>query len=60
MDVETIEEFNRFRRKRNTIEYERSGAVSEIEVQEMMRLAGKLHELFENLIRENHPELIDR
>ena len=42
LDAETIESFNKFRRKRNTSDYERIGMVSEKEVLEMLELAGRL------------------
>src|SRR3972149_4352135 len=52
---ETIEEFNRFRRKRNTIDYERIGAVSEREVQEMLELAKGIQAKLEAWLKKNHP-----
>ena len=60
LDAETIEEFNRFRRKRNTIDYERIGAVSEKEMQEMLELARNIRGKLETWLRKNHPELIEK
>ena len=58
LDAETIEEFNRFRRKRNTIDYERIGAVSGREVSEMLELAKNIRSKLEVWLRENYPDLL--
>src|SRR3990172_12202217 len=58
LDAEKIEEFKRFRRERNTIDYERIGAVSEKEVQEMLELAKSIQAKLEAWLKKNHPELI--
>ena len=60
LDAGTIEEFNRFRRKRNTIDYERTGAVSEREVLEMLELARNIRGKLETWLRENYPELLKK
>ncbi len=60
LDAETIEEFNRFRRKRNTIDYERIGTVSEREVTEMLELAGNIRGKLETWLRQNYPDLLGK
>lgn len=60
LDTETIEEFNRFRRKRNTIDYERIGTVSEKEVLEMLELAKSIRGKLEIWLREDYPELVEK
>jgi uncharacterized protein (UPF0332 family) len=57
LDAKTIEEFNRFRRKRNTIDYERTGAVSEKEVSEMLELAENIRHRLEQWLRAHYPNL---
>ncbi len=57
MDAPTIERFNRFRRKRNLADYERVGAVSEVEVAEMTQLARELRARFDAWLRSTHPDL---
>jgi hypothetical protein len=58
LDDETIEKFNKFRRKRNITDYERSGSVSEKEVSEMLELARSLRVTLEEWLKKNHPELL--
>jgi uncharacterized protein (UPF0332 family) len=58
LDSEMVEKFNRFRRKRNTSDYERSGLISEKEVLEMLELAKSLRTILEEWLRKNHPDLI--
>jgi hypothetical protein len=58
LDAETIEKFNKFRRKRNITDYERSGRVSEKEVSEMLELARNLQIALEAWLKNNHPELL--
>ena len=60
LEADTIEEFNRFRRKRNSIDYERIGAVSEREVSEMLELARNIHGKLEIWLRGNYPELLGK
>jgi len=60
MDTDTIEEFNRFRRKRNTVDYERIGSVSQREVLEMLELAKNIRDKLEVWLMQNHPELVSR
>lgn len=59
LDAETVEQFNKFRRKRNTIDYERRGTVSEKELSEMLELAKNLRTTLEAWLRKNHPELLE-
>lgn len=58
LDAETIEKFNKFRRKRNTSDYERTGIVSKKEVTEMLELAKSLRISLEAWLMKNHPELL--
>jgi len=58
LDAETVEKFNKFRRKRNITNYERSGSVSEKEVSEMLELARSLQMALETWLKKNHPELL--
>src|SRR4030042_5496823 len=58
LDAETVEKFNKFRRKRNITNYERSGRVSEKEVSEMLELARNLRIALEAWLKKNHPELL--
>ena len=58
LDAETIEKFNKFRRKRNISDYERIGMVSEKEVLEMLELARSLRITLGTWLRKNHPELL--
>ena len=60
LNAETIEEFNRFRRKRNTIDYERIGAVSEREVSEMLELAKNIRSKLEIWLRGNYPDILGK
>lgn len=46
------------RRKRNVSEYERAGAVSEKEANELLRTAQKLKDQVENWLEKNHPQLV--
>jgi len=53
-----IEQLDKFRKKRNIGSYERAGAVSELEVKEMLALASNLRAEVEKWLRSNHPELL--
>jgi hypothetical protein len=57
-DLSLLEQFDRFRKKRNIGGYERAGAVSDMEANEMLNLAKMLREDVEKWIRVNHPELL--
>ena len=58
LDADTIEKFNKFRRKRNISDYERSGAISTSELTEMLELATHLRVRTEDWLRQYHPELL--
>ena len=60
MDADTINQFNKFRQKRNTSNYEMIGVVSEQEVTEMIALAQELRNLVTKWLEENHPNLIGK
>ncbi len=56
-DPVTIQKLDIFRKKRNIADYERSGAISEFEADEMRRLARRLRKEVEAWIEKNYPEL---
>lgn len=60
LDKTTVRVFDTFRRKRHVAIYERVGAVSELEAQEMIEMAKMLRRLVEDRIRGESPELLDR
>jgi hypothetical protein len=55
-----INQLDAFRKKRNIGGYERAGAVSEHEADEMLRLAKQLRESLESWLRANHLNLLGR
>ena len=57
-DPGLIIQLDKFRKKRNMIEYEQAGAVSEQEAKEMFALAKNLRDKVEKWLRSNHPELL--
>lgn len=57
MNADAINQFNKFRQKRNTSNYEMIGVVSEQEVTEMIALAQELRNLVTKWLEENHPNL---
>ncbi len=57
-DKALIAQLDQFRKKRNVSEYERIGMVSDQEADEMVDLAGKLHQHVQKWIADNYPELI--
>ena len=57
-DPGLIIQLDKFRKKRNIIEYEQAGAVSEQEAKEMFALAKNLRDKVEKWLRSNHPELL--
>jgi len=59
LDADTIEKFNKFRRKRNTSDYEQAGIISEREVKEMIDFAQELRDALKAWLRTNYPELIE-
>lgn len=58
LDSKTIERFDKFRKKRNIIDYEMTGMVSEQEVGEMLSLAKDLRVIVEKWLSKSHPELM--
>jgi len=56
-DGDTVEQFDHFRKKRNLSAYERSGAISDQEAEEMRSLAERLREAVGQWIQTAHPEL---
>ena len=56
-DAETIKRFDIFRKKRNITDYERADTISDIEADEMHRLAERLRRDIFAWISENYPDL---
>ena len=56
-DLRTINTFNKFRKKRNTSDYEMVGIVSEKETYEMINLAQNLYDRLLLWLEKSHPEL---
>jgi hypothetical protein len=54
----TVIRFDAFRKKRNISDYQRAGAVSSQEAEEMYALAKELKANVESWLRENHPEFL--
>ena len=57
-DVETIENLEKFRRKRNIVEYEAAEVISQTEADEMLAMAKLLFKTLISWLKENHPELL--
>ena len=57
-EADLINKFDSFRKKRNISAYERAGAVSDQEADEMAELARTLRSRVEDWIRQTHPELL--
>lgn len=55
LDQATISALDGFRRKRNEADYERAGVVSDVEADEMLRLARRLRSEVETWIASNYP-----
>jgi len=56
-DQDLIHKFDRFRKKRNIGGYERIGAVSDMEADEMFNLAKSLREEVEQWLNKFHPQI---
>lgn len=54
----TLQQVDAFRKKRNLVEYERVGAVSDQEVREIVEAAGAVRRQVEKWIKAAHPELL--
>ena len=57
-DRDLVQQFDRFRKKRNIGGYERVGIVSDQEAEEMKLLAHELRNEVGDWIKKNHPECI--
>lgn len=53
-----VHQLDRFRKKRNIIDYERAGTVSDQEAKEIFALAMALRQSVETWLRRNHAELL--
>jgi hypothetical protein len=51
-------QLDQFRKKRNISDYERAGAVSDLEAKEMIDLAHKLNQKVRDWLKLNHPQLL--
>jgi len=58
LDESILRQLDEFRKKRNLTGYERVGAVSDGELQEIIQAARTVRERVENWIRTNHRELL--
>jgi hypothetical protein len=58
LEPSLVNRLDRFRKKRNMGEYERAGAISQQEADEMLALALDLRDKVENWLRARHPELL--
>jgi hypothetical protein len=59
-DPNLIAQLEKFRKKRNIVEYERSGTASDQEAKEMFILAKNLSKDVEEWLRKNYPQLMQR
>ena len=57
LDANVVRKLDAFRKKRNVSDYDRSDAVSELEVEEMRKLAAFLRSEIEVWLAKNHPAL---
>ncbi len=58
LDIDQVNQFDAFRRKRNRIGYEVAGSVSDHEVAEMIELAQQLNQQIQTWLKANFPNLI--
>jgi len=58
-DTQMVNQFDRFRKKRNIGGYERAGTVSDMEAEEIFILAKNLRRDVEKWLRSTHPEFTD-
>ncbi len=56
--TDLVDQLDGFRKKRNISDYERAGAVSEHEAEEMLALAKTLREIVIGWLKTSHPELV--
>ena len=59
-DPETVARLDRFRKKRNISDYERSGLVSDVEADEMLLLAKQLRHDVKEWLLANHPQYLNK
>jgi hypothetical protein len=57
MDAKSVRKLDIFRKKRNVSDYDRADTVSELEVEEMRKLAAWLRTEIEAWLAKNHPAL---
>ncbi len=53
-----VMQLDQFRKKRNISDYERAGAVSDLEAKEMIDLAHKLNQKVRDWVKLKHPQLL--
>jgi len=58
LDAKTISQLNTFRRKRNIVDYERVGMVSEQEIKKMITLAKELRTMVVEWLKNNYSEFV--
>lgn len=58
-DNSVIKLMQEFRKKRNLVEYHKSGVISDLERTEMILTAEDLYNQIYDWLRENHPELLE-
>ncbi|NQT37554.1 MAG: hypothetical protein HQ581_08700 [Planctomycetes bacterium] len=58
VDAPTVAQLDAFRKKRNISDYERAGAVSDVEASEMISLAEKLRDQLVKWLETDHPEFL--
>jgi len=58
-DSKLVEKLDAFRKKRNISDYERTGAVSDIEADEMIKLAKMIKEDIKSWLRKHYPRLLN-
>ena len=57
LDVATVRKLDMFRKKRNISDYERAHTISDLEAEEMIRLAVRLRQEIRTWLAQNHPSL---
>ena len=55
---ELAEYFNACRVKRNVIDYDRAGSISEIETEKLLKEARHFREIIVHWLQSNHPEFL--
>jgi uncharacterized protein (UPF0332 family) len=59
-DQVLIKQFDKFRQKRNISDYERTGTITQIEADSMVKLTRDLREMVVEWLKKNHPELLGK